>query len=225
PFSVFNGEYNSPPEPYSSVSYSVPKKKKKPTEKEYYKLMKRLMESGENSNFTVIIGDAEIPVNKGILSAHSAVFSTMFRQNNTIEVLESKVNITDVSLEIFTNMLQYMYTGVKPAKECLTEEFLIAADKYLALVQKLKRECEKNLMSQVSVANVIHNFKLADMVCAPLLKENCLKLIINNLKELMCSEEWEKLGQTHYELMVEVFRAIPDSDSCFCFYLCNSCLI
>ena len=64
-------------------------------------------------------------------------------------------------------------------------------------------------MSQVSVANVIYIFQIADMVSAPLLKASCLELIADNFKQLVSTAEWEKLGKTHYELMVEVFRALP----------------
>ncbi len=119
----------TPPAPPICEKCVLSSKKKKPTETAFLKNMKRLMKSGEHSDFTIIIGDAEIPVHKCILSIHSEVFSTMLRQSNTVEVLESKVNITDVSLEVFTDLLQFMYTGVKPAKDHLTEELLIAADK------------------------------------------------------------------------------------------------
>ena len=95
-----------------------------------------LLESGTLSDFTVVVGKGDkkeqqqqIPVHKALLAARSPVFAAMFRHEDTKEAQESQVVITDVRAEVFKDLLQHLYTGVKPKCGRLTTELLTLADK------------------------------------------------------------------------------------------------
>ncbi|XP_017462897.1 PREDICTED: speckle-type POZ protein-like B, partial [Rhagoletis zephyria] len=89
---------------------------------------KSLLDSGEFSDFTVVIGSTEIPVHKIILSAHSPIFKAMFSMH-TKESQENKVDISDVSVDVMKDFLQFIYTGVAPEDDRLSLELLTLADK------------------------------------------------------------------------------------------------
>ncbi|XP_017462529.1 PREDICTED: speckle-type POZ protein-like B, partial [Rhagoletis zephyria] len=89
---------------------------------------KSLLDSGEFSDFTVVIGSTEIPVHKIILSAHSPIFKAMFSMH-TKESQENKVDIPDASVDVMKDFLLFIYTGVTPEGDRLSLELLTLADK------------------------------------------------------------------------------------------------
>ena len=90
-----------------------------------------LLQSGILSDFTVVVGSESIPVHRALLAARSPVFAAMFRHEDTKEVQESQVVITDVHPDVFKDFLQFVYTGVKPKCASLTTDLLTLADKVL----------------------------------------------------------------------------------------------
>ena len=90
-----------------------------------------LLESGTLTDFTVVIGYKEqqqqIPVHKALLAARSPVFAAMFRHKDTKEAQEREVVISDVRAAVFKDLLQYLYTSVKPKSGRLTIELLALA--------------------------------------------------------------------------------------------------
>lgn len=87
-----------------------------------------LLKNGSHSDFTVVVGNESIPVHKVLLAAGSPVFAGMFRHEGTKEVKEKKVVIPDARAEVVKDMLQFLYTGLKPKQSCLTAELLKLAD-------------------------------------------------------------------------------------------------
>ncbi|KAH9403207.1 hypothetical protein TYRP_015085 [Tyrophagus putrescentiae] len=139
-----------------------------------------LLNSGTLSDFTVVVGDKEqqqqqIPVHKALLAARSPVFAAMFRHEDTKEAQESQVVISDVRAEVFKDLLQFVYTGVKPKCGRLTTELLTLADKYQ--VEELKKNCEEYLSASLAVFNVVSYFRIAHLHNAAALKESCLKFM------------------------------------------------
>ena len=76
-----------------------------------------------------VVDGIEWPAHKGILSVRSPVFAAMFSHQDTKEAKESKVEIDDVPNDTFKDLLEFIYTGIVPAKERLTTELLAASDK------------------------------------------------------------------------------------------------
>ncbi len=87
------------------------------------------MESGQLSDFTIVVGTNGIPVHKCVLLAHSPVFKAMFNHDSIKEAQEKKVIIPDVSIDAMKDFLQFIYTGMKPQNDSLFLELLTLADK------------------------------------------------------------------------------------------------
>lgn len=91
--------------------------------------MKALLETGANSDITLVVEDQEFKVHKLHLATHSAVFAAMFEHEDTKEAIEKKVIIEDVSAEVMRTLLRYIYTSTVESKDDLSVELFSAADK------------------------------------------------------------------------------------------------
>ena len=56
-----------------------------------------LLNSGEYSDFTIVVGGKQFQVHKAILGAHSPVFAAMFK-NETKEMVEKRAELPDISV-------------------------------------------------------------------------------------------------------------------------------
>lgn len=109
--------------------------------------MKSLLESGEFSDVTLVVGHPEqnkkeLKVHRLLLSAFSPVFAAMFSHTETKEALEKRVVIEDVSAEAMEQFLMYIYTGkykfdIKENEKPLLE-FLAVVDKVSKFVYYLQ---------------------------------------------------------------------------------------
>lgn len=96
----------------------------------FEKKMKGLLESGKNSDVTIVLdGNVEIFAHRLLLTTVSPVFEAMFSNKESLEVLEKRVVIDDVPAETFKDFLTYIYTGVTPTENRLTTNLLAVADK------------------------------------------------------------------------------------------------
>ena len=135
----------------------------------------QLLATGKLSDVTLIVQGKAIPAHKAILAIRSPVLAAMF-ERDTMEALESRVEITDIEANVFEQMLNFIYTGAVPSLNQQTaEELLVAADKYQ--LDELKLFCESYLCTQLSVASAPNLFLLAEGINAPKLQESALKLI------------------------------------------------
>lgn len=69
-----------------------------------------MLESGKFSDVTLCVEGEELPAHKAVLAARSAVFETMF-ETECLETRSGKVHFEDISLDVFKQLLRYIYTG------------------------------------------------------------------------------------------------------------------
>ena len=84
-----------------------------------------ILNSGKLSDMVFTINNKELRAHKAIICARSPVFAAMFSN----ECKESKVTISDISVEIFKEVLQFIYTNQVNQMKEYAMELLIAADK------------------------------------------------------------------------------------------------
>ncbi|EFX85820.1 hypothetical protein DAPPUDRAFT_45560 [Daphnia pulex] len=127
-----------------------------------------------------------------ILSAGSPVFSAMFR-SEFLESKTKKVNIIDIDIEVFRQLLIYLYTGSAPklAEENMTQLLFEAADKYN--IDNLKTECTDVLLKCVNLDNAISLLIWSHFHSAAKLKEASLKFLAENSLEICSQPEWMDL--------------------------------
>jgi speckle-type POZ protein len=134
-----------------------------------------------------------------ILSAGSSVFSSMFRSEFQ-ESQTKKVNIIDIDIEVFRQLLIYLYTGSAPklAEENMTQLLFEVADKYN--IDNLKTECTDALLKRVNLDNAISLLIWSHIHSVAKLKEATLKFLAANSLGICSQPEWMNLIKNYPEL-------------------------
>ena len=141
------------------------------------------------TDFIIICENTEIKCHKFMLASRSPVFMAMF-EINLKEVKEGKVDIVGLKAVTVEHMLQYMYSGNVSEDISDMEDLLVAADRYQ--MDKLKSICEKKLIDQLDVNNVIKNIVFADKLNANKLKKSAMTYLGRKKVEVMKIPDWSK---------------------------------
>ena len=142
-----------------------------------------------------------------ILSAGSPVFSTLFKPSDTTE---KKVEIANITYEIFGDMLIYLYTGKVPKliekDDKMVQLLHEAADAFE--VEKLKRECIDVLLKRITTENAINLLVWSHLQSTGKLFETTMEFLVSNLRELCYKPQWNKLASDFPDLCVMVTQRI-----------------
>ena len=162
-----------------------------------------LFHSGNESDFTFVIGDEEIKAHKAILSARFPYFATMM-STGMVEAQTSRVKLDDVDAEYFKQVLKYVYFGKMPREPIETARHILPlADRFL--LPDLKDLCLRWMESGLSKDNVCETLIATDLFHCVELKKKCLKLF-NQWKSSVSDESYQAL-EAHPRLLVEVIRS------------------
>ena len=123
--------------------------------------LRKLVGMEEYSDVKFKIDGTTIPAHLCLLIARNCVFSTMF-ESGMREAESRCVEIDGVSLEAFTNVLFYMYSGSLGGSPSFAGyvELLTVADRYL--LEELKQECARVLAAKVQPSNSLSVLSVAD---------------------------------------------------------------
>lgn len=151
-----------------------------------------------------------------VLSAGSSVFAAMF-QPGFLESETRIVIINDIKLNIFWQLLTYLYTGHAPELEAeeVTQPLFEAADKYG--VTTLKRECVDVMLTRLTVCNAIGLLVWSHLHSIPPLYEAAMKFIAVNGRHLCFRPDWAELMTDYPELCLlatqRIVNRLPTTDS------------
>ncbi|XP_046657417.1 BTB and MATH domain-containing protein 42-like [Daphnia pulicaria] len=142
-----------------------------------------------------------------ILSIGSPVFSAMF-QSGLLESQTREVTITDIELEIFRQLLDYLYTGSAPklADENITKLLFEAADKYS--VEHLKNDCLEALQERVRLHNVVNLLIWSHFRSTKPLFDMALDFIVNNFRKLFVQADFEDFLKNYPDLCLMVMKRV-----------------
>ncbi|KAH9389519.1 hypothetical protein TYRP_023210 [Tyrophagus putrescentiae] len=169
----------------------------------------KLFESGDNSDFTVIVENRRIPVHKAFLSQRSSVFRALLSNANFVENAKNEIEINDTSFETMQVFLTTLYTGKKPDADKLSLDLLSIADKYD--VFELKMACQEQLSISLDNNNVLDRLLEAIKHCAEFLTLNCKFFLLDNLSEVMKTPRWKMFHANEDVLTIDVFNFIKNS--------------
>ncbi|XP_039267485.1 speckle-type POZ protein-like [Styela clava] len=164
-----------------------------------------LLEGGDFTDCTFFVEGKEFKAHKSIIAARSVVFRAMF-QHEMEERKLNRVEISDISADVFREMLSFLYTGAAPNLDQMAAELLAAADKYA--LQRLKVMCEESLCTNLSVENVADILILADLHNADQLKEMAIDFINSHAIDVMETAGFNSMVRSHPHLMAVAFRAL-----------------
>lgn len=147
---------------------------------------------------------------KAVLAAASPVFHTMF-ETKMNERKDSAVDLTSVfEKEAVRDLLSYIYCNKTPNIKNTCAQLLVSADLYQ--LRLLKRICEEQLISQISIINVVDYLLLSERYNAPLLKYKVIKFIAAN-NEVVNTDKWEAVPADMAKQLLKSFA------TAFCTFL------
>ena len=147
----------------------------------------------------------QIGGHKKILSDRSAVFAAMF-EHDMQEAETGRVEIEDFDLEIFEELLHFIYFGQirDPLDTSAAQSLFSAADKYEIL--DLRENCSRKLLSSINLMNAIELMIWADENSADKVREAALDVVVRKGKEICLLEDWETLTTDHPDLCLLATR-------------------
>ena len=164
-----------------------------------------------NKNFSDIkltVNGKDFHAHKIMLAARSSVFAAMFEHEMT-ENINNTVNITDISYNIFEEVLRYIYTGkISSLSDETAIELLVAADKYE--LNRLKIICEVFIGKNLTKDNVTDILIVADAHRSTLLKTQALEFISAHMKDVMNTNGYKSMRKSHPDLIGDCCNALAE---------------
>jgi len=167
-----------------------------------------IINSQEYSDITVTCGNKEFKCHKIILTSRSQVFKTML-ESNMKERETGSIEIKDMKLEVFEDLLRYIYTGEAPNIDEHAGELFAAADLYQ--LEHLKELCEVKLCAGIEITNCISLLVLGELHHASTLKASALKFVSKNMLKIN-SSEWKQSLIAYPTLFAEVMEMMLNTD-------------
>ncbi|GBN94312.1 Speckle-type POZ protein B [Araneus ventricosus] len=144
------------------------------------------------------------PAHKTILGARSPVFKAMFSSDMREKIIDC-VDVEDLNDDTVLRMLRYIYSAEVEELEWVSAiELYEAADKYVVL--HLRDICSYFLKNSLCPSNACEALVLADLHQDDDLKSFVQDFIFRHGKDVINSEEWEKLMETNLKLAAETMR-------------------
>jgi speckle-type POZ protein len=163
-----------------------------------------LWTEGVLQDFNIKCEGEDIPCHRAILAARSDMFKAMLT-TDSIEKTKGEVEIKDCSAGILRHFLKFVYTDcLDDERDYNSTELLILADRYQ--VSGLKKRCEVALSKTISKNNAIQLLSTASLYSAEILMANASRVVANNLKELVGSEDWKQMVATNPQAMEAIVK-------------------
>ena len=136
-------------------------------------------------------------VHKVILSSVSEVFLQLFQES------EKRVEISDVSPEVMSDLLQYIYNGTAPNIKTNTTQILIAADHFH--IEDLVSQCLFELQLNFTSENVADVLLLSNkLYYSGLIKNACIDFVKSNYVSVLKSKSWNTFEHALPSLALEI---------------------
>lgn len=160
-------------------------------------------------DFTIILDDDQkFNVHQAFLTAQSPVFDRMLSNELMEEYKSNSISIPNVTYEVMSDFLKYLYTGQTPLPDRLTKDLLIVADKYQ--VANLKFLCETQLMITISIENVLSMLIFADMYSTTNLMDKCYQFTSTNFTNIVRNNHWLDFTTQHPILSSNLVNAFAN---------------
>jgi len=166
--------------------------------------LSKLFPNHQSSDVCFVTTDGqEFKAHKLILSARSPVFAGMFNARMKENLLD-RVDIQDIESVIFEALLRFVYTDQVDLIKINAKKLLIAANRYL--IPLLKLRCEAFLAESLTIENCTEIIALADLHNAQQLKKMTTEFIYLRKTEVRKTEGWKTLKQTRPDIALDIFE-------------------
>jgi len=169
------------------------------------KNMKKIINDPKFSDITLVVEGKPLYVHKAILSTQCEHFRAMFL-NGMKESTQKEIEIKGWSFNIYSLMIEYLYTGVVEGFSLAIALDLIGlADAYN--LDGLKKLCERVMQQNMDEDNVGELLITAHKYSANELKKFCMNFLVKNCSEINVSRTIEGL-ESYPSLLIEVTKAL-----------------
>jgi len=162
-----------------------------------------LLESGEDSDITLISKDDKHQAHRFVLSLRSPVFRAMFK-NDMAESRSGEVSFADVSKGELDIFLRYLYCGIMPENSSCDELWSVIAIAHKYDVKSLVAECATRLQAQLSPGNAAATLAEADKLGIAALKDTALHFMTSSSQTFEAVQESETYGKLPAELLQQL---------------------
>lgn len=167
----------------------------------------RMLSESIHTDIVINASDGSISAHRAVLASRSPVFRSMFSHDLREKELSS-VDISDMSIEASTALLNYIYGSIR------NDEFMIhrlpllrAADKYD--ISDLKEACHQSLLEDIDTTNVLERLQNASLYQLTQLKSSCMRYLVKFGKIFEIRDDFNVFLQcADRELIGEVLQEI-----------------
>ncbi|XP_020101258.1 BTB/POZ domain-containing protein At1g01640 [Ananas comosus] len=158
-----------------------------------------------------------IPAHRAILATRSEIFRHMLSSDDACKApAADSISLPELSHDDLRALLDFVYAGALPlaagttttdiAEDKRLYSLLIAADKYD--IPFLRKLCVRRVLVTLRPANALGVLEVAETCSDRVLKDGAMRMIAENLEEVVFSEEYEAFATTNAHLAVEITRAV-----------------
>ncbi|XP_042040175.1 BTB/POZ domain-containing protein At1g55760-like [Salvia splendens] len=167
----------------------------------------RMLSESIHTDIVINASDGSISAHRAVLASRSPVFRSMFLHDLREKELSS-VEISDMSIEASTALLNYIYGSIRN-DEFMTHRLplLRAADKYD--ISDLKEACHQSLLEDIDTTNVLERLQNASLYQLTQLKSSCMRYLVKFGKIFEIRDDFNVFLQcADRELIGEVLQEI-----------------
>ncbi|XGW13976.1 hypothetical protein V3C99_000338 [Haemonchus contortus] len=155
-------------------------------------------------DFIVDVDNRQFRLHRCVLAATSQYFSAMLK-NETLETENGRVELKDISADVFEIIVNSIYEIRRPQGEEITMELIKAVD--MLMMDGLKAHCCALLMRDITVDNFALRLQIADFLNDDGLFKRLVVFLATNRKEVFAHEDWVELRNACPKMVCRVMEA------------------
>ena len=159
-----------------------------------------LKDDNNFKDFTILIENEVIHVNKLLLTARSPVFAKTIQDNPNAD----SFNLGDISVETFKEVLNYLYTDTVELKDISSSMLVFAAANRFE-IKKLVDIAVMNISGKITAENVVKVLFLSNKFEHDKLRQRAFDDLKKYYPKIAFKEEWAVLPEK-VEQIVEAFK-------------------
>ncbi|RCN44844.1 BTB/POZ domain protein [Ancylostoma caninum] len=163
-----------------------------------------MLASGRFSDFVVVVEGREFNLHRCVLAATSQYFSAMLKAQ-TLEASEGRVELKDISADVFEIIVRYTYDVKGPQTDEITMDLIKAVD--MLMMDGLKAHCCNVLVRGLTVANFALRLQISDFLDDDRLYRRLVTFLASNRKDILTHPDWIELKNVHPKLTTRVLES------------------
>ncbi|ETN77962.1 BTB/POZ domain protein [Necator americanus] len=163
-----------------------------------------MLSSGRFADFVVVVEGREFNLHRSVLAATSQYFNAMLKAQ-TLEASEGRVELKDVSADVFETIVRYTYDVKRPQADEITMDLIKAVD--MLMMDSLKTHCCAALLRDVNISNFAFRLQVSDFLNDDRLFRRLVSFLASNRKSVVTHPDWIELKNVHPKLTTRVLEA------------------